>query len=357
MNRITVATDGGCYPNPGPAGWAWVAEDGRYGCGSLAEATNNVAELLAIKEVMAAFPDTPLKIIYDSKYAVDAICGLGDSWLARGQHQRKNLALIERMIGQLKARPPTADIEWEWVKGHTGHPLNEAADRLAARMVAVGTESREEGTIKAMSTPTPPREGLVLGMTGLARSGKDTVADRLVERHGFTRFAMADKLKVAALALDPLVPDLRSNAPPCAPPLRLSEVVSAVGWHDAKAQQEIRRTLQRLGSEAGWMLHGEALWTHHVQFGIDALPADAPIVITDVRMPYEDHWIHAMGGLLIRTIRPQASELTGEQRTHISEKGDLTIDFVIDNDGTIEDLHAEVDGLAEKVLAAHGARV
>ena len=48
MSRYIVATDGACMRNPGPAGWAWVGEDGRWAAGSLAAGTNNIGELLAV---------------------------------------------------------------------------------------------------------------------------------------------------------------------------------------------------------------------------------------------------------------------------------------------------------------------
>lgn len=52
--RLVVATDGGCYPNPGPRGWAWADEDGTWGCGAGSVGTNNRAELTAIREALLA---------------------------------------------------------------------------------------------------------------------------------------------------------------------------------------------------------------------------------------------------------------------------------------------------------------
>ena len=100
-----------------------------------------------------------------------------------------------------------------------------------------------------------------VGLTGLARSGKDTAAAYLVEHHGFTRFAFADVMKDAVYALDPLVevsdpadPDgLRMHA-------RLAQLVDTCGWDGAKEYPDVRRLLQRFGTEMGRGLFGEDFW-------------------------------------------------------------------------------------------------
>lgn len=148
--RITIATDGGCHPNPGPGGWAWVAEDGAYGCGSFLKGTNNIGELRAIQEALCAYPDQPLEIVYDSQYAVKAVTLWGPGWLVKGLTNKANLPLITAIIRHLEQRPIHADIVWTWVKGHAGHPLNEAADTLASRMVKVKGDSRETGLLQSV---------------------------------------------------------------------------------------------------------------------------------------------------------------------------------------------------------------
>lgn len=144
---IRVGTDGGCYPNPGgPGGWAWVAEDGRYGCGSFASGTNNVAELLAMREALLAFPDEPLTIEYDSQYAANSVTKWGRKWIREGDTKRANFDLVREIIGVIDAR--VHKVVFEYVRGHdanNAHPLNTHADELATRMRKVGHESRETG--------------------------------------------------------------------------------------------------------------------------------------------------------------------------------------------------------------------
>lgn len=143
---MRVATDGGCHPNPGgPGGWAWVGEDGTYGCGSFPSGTNNIAELMAIKEALLAHPDEPITILYDSQYAANAVKDWGPNWRRKGIRDKANIDLIFSILDVVDQR--SHKITWIWVRGHVGHPMNEAADTLATRMRLVGHESRESGDL------------------------------------------------------------------------------------------------------------------------------------------------------------------------------------------------------------------
>lgn len=191
----------------------------------------------------------------------------------------------------------------------------------------------------------------VIGLTGLARSGKDTAADRLTQRWGFTRFALGDEVRTAALAVDPLIPDPRGNPwyartlGLARPAVRLSSLVAELGWDKTKALAEGRRTLQHVGSDAGWMIHGEDLWTRRTRAQIDEIHPHSPVVVTDIRMPHEADWIRSMGGIVVRIVRPSQQSLQGALGTHISETGGLAIDKELVNDRSIEHLHAAVDEL------------
>lgn len=129
---VTVAaTDGSCFKNPGPGGWAWVTPDGRNGSGGLPRTTNNAMELTAVLEVLRAV-DGPLAVATDSSYVVDCLCAWAAGWKkagwkARGGKPIKNLDLIQAILSECEGRW----VRIQWVRGHNGHPLNEKADRLA----------------------------------------------------------------------------------------------------------------------------------------------------------------------------------------------------------------------------------
>jgi hypothetical protein len=189
-----------------------------------------------------------------------------------------------------------------------------------------------------MNAASRPKPHHIIGLGGHARSGKDTVAAYLIERYGFVRYAFADALRYAALALDPIVDfswDIdaitwaRTN-------VRLSEVVAAEGWETAKERPEVRRTLQR---------YGVAIRELQPDFWINAALSKVadetrPVVVTDVRFPNEVDAIRDRGGLFARVTRPGA---TGNG--HISEHAidHIPADINLDNSGSLLDLAAVVD--------------
>lgn len=196
---------------------------------------------------------------------------------------------------------------------------------------------------------------LIIALTGEARAGKDTVADRLVSKHGFTRIALADEVRRAALAIDPWITideqERRTHGLTTGPlPVRLSAVVDMLGWDEAKKIREVRRTLQRVGTEGGWQIHGEDLWTTLADRKIAALDEITPVVITDARMPHEQPWIdeiHAVGVKIIRPDNPH--RLQGEAARHLSEQGGIRTDHTLLNDTTIDELDLRVDALVAQL--------
>ena len=163
--------------------------------------------------------------------------------------------------------------------------------------------------------PSPEALPALIGVTGKKRAGKDTFAKGLLER-GFQRFAFADPLKEAALALDPLIPfeaDERYLADEFGwdPRERLSAVVARLGWERAKEIREVRRTLQRFG--VGIRALDEDFWVRPLRAALET--AEAPLVVTDVRFPNEAEEIHRLGGMLLRIVRPDLESTD----THPSE--------------------------------------
>ena len=139
---LLIGTDGACSGNPGPAGWAWVAADGRSNSGGTARGTNQMAELNAILLALRDLGDVPLTIQTDSAYAV----GCASTWKAGWQRrsylkpdgkQVLNLDVIRPLHELLDRRQ--ARLSFVKVKGHDPDnrwPLNTIADEMAVRAAA-----------------------------------------------------------------------------------------------------------------------------------------------------------------------------------------------------------------------------
>lgn len=140
---VTVATDGSSKGNPGPAGWAWVVDGEMWQAGSIPNGTSIVAELTAIyRLLLAAPPQVALRVLSDSEFAVNVCSRWAASWRKNGWRKRDgqpiaNQALVAALDEAIRAR--TGNLSVEWVRGHNGHPLNEAADRLATKVAVNGT--------------------------------------------------------------------------------------------------------------------------------------------------------------------------------------------------------------------------
>ncbi|MCP2032697.1 ribonuclease HI [Okibacterium sp. HSC-33S16] len=135
---ITASADGSALGNPGPAGWAWYVDDERWGAGGWKHATNNQAELKAVLELFraTAHVDDDLLVMCDSQYVINAVTKWMRGWKAKGWRKSDgkpvlNVELLKELDQELTGRR----YKFEWVKGHVGHELNEAAD-ARARAVA-----------------------------------------------------------------------------------------------------------------------------------------------------------------------------------------------------------------------------
>lgn len=141
MTKLFAYTDGACSGNPGPGGWGaiLIARDGnaelkrRELNGGAALATNNQMELMAAISALEALerPST-LTVVTDSVYVKDGITKWIFGWKAKGwKTASKKPVKNEDLWKRLDAAVQRHRVEWEWVKGHAGHPDNERADELA----------------------------------------------------------------------------------------------------------------------------------------------------------------------------------------------------------------------------------
>ena len=140
MSEVVIYTDGACRGNPGPGGWgAWLksgeSEKDLFGGDKLT--TNNRMELTAVIEALATLKHRCKVTVYtDSAYVKDGITSWIHGWKTRGwrtasKQPVKNVDLWQR-LDELSAGH---DVQWRWVKGHSGNSGNERADQLANRGV------------------------------------------------------------------------------------------------------------------------------------------------------------------------------------------------------------------------------
>lgn len=133
---VEIFTDGACRGNPGPGGWAALLIAGKERkevSGAEDLTTNNRMELMAaIRGLGALKRRCAVKLYTDSKYVLQGITEWLPNWKARGwrtaaREPVKNQDLWELLDAAARAQ----DIEWHWVKGHSGHEGNEYVDQLA----------------------------------------------------------------------------------------------------------------------------------------------------------------------------------------------------------------------------------
>jgi len=154
-----VATDGACKGNPGPAGWAWVAQDGHWAAGSVLLGTNNVGELLGLLRAIVDHADVGALVVQaDSTYAIRTYSTWMDAHRRRGWKTStgaptKNRDLLEELIRARDSRRALGlpDVVLEHVRGHSGHVLNAWADERAVR----ASEHAARGVASAWSSRGP----------------------------------------------------------------------------------------------------------------------------------------------------------------------------------------------------------
>lgn len=133
---VDIYTDGACRGNPGPGGWGAVLMSGgheRELSGAEADTTNNRMELLAVINALRALKRSVRARVYtDSQYVRLGITEWLAGWKARGWRtaDRKPVRNQDLWL-QLEAEANRHNIEWHWVKGHSGVPGNERCDELA----------------------------------------------------------------------------------------------------------------------------------------------------------------------------------------------------------------------------------
>lgn len=186
-----------------------------------------------------------------------------------------------------------------------------------------------------------------IGLIGKARSGKDTVAKRLGQRYAYQRVAFADPLKEMALRIDPIV--IPDAYPQHDGPVRLSQIVSGMGWESAKDNYpEVRRILQHCGQTMR-----EADPDFWLRIALDKVrehnDAQLPVVVSDVRYRNEALSLRRAGFKLVRIVRPPNGtaltmrEIRAAMHASETELDGFTADLTLHNAGSLDELHKSAD--------------
>jgi ribonuclease HI len=137
VKQVEIFTDGACKGNPGPGGWGAVIRYGKHSkeiCGGEVDTTNNRMELSAAINALNVLVEPCQVLLHtDSKYVLDGITRWVEGWKRNGwKNASKQPVRNAELWHQLIDAADRHEIEWHWVKGHSGNEGNDLADRLAS---------------------------------------------------------------------------------------------------------------------------------------------------------------------------------------------------------------------------------
>ena len=177
---------------------------------------------------------------------------------------------------------------------------------------------------------------MLIGVSGKARSGKDTAAKILFLQEGFMRLAIADPVKDTAAALWGVDPqDFHDDT--------LKDVIEP-RWGITR-----RHMMQKIG-EMVKVNMGEQFWMLHWFNRYSLIGEMHPVVVTDIRFDYEAERIIQLGGTIIEIVR-DGSGLSGSDANHVSEQGirrDL-ISHTLENHAHMDDFKTNLMALVQKI--------
>lgn len=204
---IIAAADGSALGNPGPAGWAWYVDEEHWACGGWAHGTNNMGELTGVLDLLqqTAHLDEDLLVYCDSRYAIDSITKWMPNWKRRGWKKADGKPVMNVEIMKALDAAMRPNVRFEWVKGHAGHELNEAADKLANAAAA-------SWKLGVAPDPGPGFSGT--GVAEAARGGAHAAyAPTVIEPEPdlFGEVVMTDEEQVVALERSLLTDEVRRD--------------------------------------------------------------------------------------------------------------------------------------------------
>lgn len=135
MSKVIIYTDGACYGNPGPGGWAaLINHDGseRMLSGGERETTNNRMELTAALKALQGIPESHTVCVFtDSEYLRLGITEWLPEWKANNWRRKGGRLANKDLWQKLDSISAGLTIEWHWLRGHAGNPQNDRVDRMA----------------------------------------------------------------------------------------------------------------------------------------------------------------------------------------------------------------------------------
>lgn len=171
---------------------------------------------------------------------------------------------------------------------------------------------------------------MLIGLTGSAFAGKDTVGAYLGKHHGFRAKAFADPLRSGLKAMFGLTD---SDFLPANKELPIEWI-----------GQSARELLQSLGTEWGRDRVAREIWVRHMARRVRPIvQAGGDVVLTDLRFLSEAELVHRCGGLIWRIVRPDGRKTTHGKHVSENEGRRIVADVDIENDGTLEQLYERVD--------------
>lgn len=222
---------------------------------------------------------------------------------------------------------------------------------------------------------------LLIGLGGLKTSGKDTVADFLVEEHGFVKVGMSEHLHRCLLVLNPWIritaadverltlreaealglsemhPEGGSEPAMYMPTFhRYADICEAVGYDRMKVIEEVRISQQKVGHDIGRNMISDDIWVNGTGLRIDKLRREGhPVAVTGIRYSNELKMIRRLDGHTIWVDRPELRLALGKHPsldTHASETSldHNSFDRVIVNDGTRIDLREKALVMVEQIM-------
>jgi len=253
---LRIYTDGACSGNPGPGGWAWASSPEHFASGGEPATTNNKMELTAVLRAIEDNPTGPLVVVMDSTYVKDGLerwsrNWVRNDWRTKDRKPVKNQEIWKPLIAARDARGD--ELRFEWVKGHSGDPLNDLVDGLAVAERDAQRAAGAGGSGGAAGGAGGAGGAAGVGSSGAKLADLDPVARRAERRRRDGRIPEGHLLVVAG------------HAPP-----------ELGGWDPNPVAERVRDRLREL-IEAHATLVGDLVVVTGLRPGAEMLAAEAAV--------------------------------------------------------------------------------